>query len=437
MVAGKDVCLRRLSKGDRAREVRFNRFLGNAKVTTERIIDSWSEGTVAAAEGRHVLAIQDTSEINFTTTAERRRGLGEIGKGNVHGLLLHPMLAIDADSGTCLGLASGQIWTRKGRRTVSHDQRDLADKESQRWIATALAAKPLLAKAAMVTALGDRESDIFALYASAAEPHFHVIARSMHDRKLADDSGLYATSEAMAAVDQRAIVLPARAQRAERVVPLELRFGAVNLARPQSKFLRHLPESLPLTLVDVREVDPLAGTEPLHWRLLTTHPVANAEQAWRIVDWYKQRWLIEQFFRVLKTQGFKLEDSQVATADRLLKLVAIATKAAVITIQLLQARDGRGQQPIHHRLQSERDRGPHCPQSRYRSQKQTAQEPASARQPRLGRLDHRPSRRLGRLPLVQTARSHHHEARPRILPRRRYRMESQRCVHALVRKRDP
>jgi hypothetical protein len=102
---------------------------------------------------------------------------------------------------------------------------------------------------------------------------------------------------------------------------------------------------VPLTLVDVREPNPQAGTEPLHWRLLTTHAVASVPDAWRIVEWYKRRWLIEQFFRVLKTQGFKLEDSQIATADRLLKLVAIAAKAAVITIQLLQARDGRGQQP--------------------------------------------------------------------------------------------
>jgi len=76
MVAGKDVCLRRLAKGNRAQEMRFNRFLGNAKVTTAGVIESWSEGTVAAAEGRHVLAIQDTSEINFATTAKRRRGLG-------------------------------------------------------------------------------------------------------------------------------------------------------------------------------------------------------------------------------------------------------------------------------------------------------------------------------------------------------------------------
>src|ERR1700682_2477480 len=235
MVAGKDVCLRRLARGVRAREVRFNRFLGNARVTTARLIESWSDGTVAAVEGRHVLAIQDTSEINFATTAERRRGLGETAKGNVHGVLLHPMLAVDAENGSCLGLLNGQVWTRKGRRTVSHDLRDLSDKESQRWIATALAAKPLLAKAAMVTALGDRESDIFALYASVAEERFHVIARSMHDRKLADRLGFLMAAEAMAIIEQRAIVLPARAQRAERVALFDLRFGAMELARPQTQ----------------------------------------------------------------------------------------------------------------------------------------------------------------------------------------------------------
>jgi Transposase DDE domain len=346
MVAGKDVCLRRLSQGNRALEVRFNRFLGNAKVTTDRIIESWSEGTIGAVDRRHVLAIQDTSEVHFNTTPQCRRGLGEIGKGNNHGVLLHPMLAVDADNGTCLGLLSGEVWTREGRRTVSHDSRELSDKESQRWIATALAAKPMLAGAAMVTVLGDRESDIFALYASAAEQHYHVIVRSMHDRKLADTVGLYAAIDAMAPVARRTIQLPARAQRPARQVDLDLRFGAIELARPQSKFLRHLPKSLPLAVVDVRELNAGPDVEPLHWRLLTSHKIASAEDAWRIVEWYKQRWIIEQFFRVLKTQGFKLEDSQIGAADRLLKLVVIAAKAAIITIQLLQARDG-SQQSVH------------------------------------------------------------------------------------------
>lgn len=346
MVAGKDVCLRRLSKGDRALEVRFNRFLGNDRVTTERIIEGWGEGTLAATKDHHVLAIQDTSEINFSTTPQRRRGLGEIGKGNGHGVLLHPMLAVDADNGTCLGLLSGKIWTRKGRRAVSHDLRDLSDKESQRWIETALASKPLLADAAMVTFIGDRENDLFAFYASVTDQSCQAIVRSMHDRMLAKGISLYTAIEDMAVVEQRAIPLPARARRPERLALLGLRFGTVHLARPQTKFLRHLPESVSLTVVDVRETDPPTGTEPLHWRLLTTHRVMNAEDAWRIVEWYKQRWLIEQFFRVLKMQGFKLEDSQISTADRLIKLVAIAAKAAVITIQLLQARNGQGHQLI-------------------------------------------------------------------------------------------
>ncbi len=151
---GQGCLLRRLARGVRAREVQFNRFLGNARVTTERVIESWSEGTAVAAEGRHVWRSRTPAKL-FATTAQCRRGLGEIGHGNGRGVLLHPMLAVDAESGSCLGLLSGQVWTRKGRRTVSHDLRDLPDKESQRWIATALAAKPLLAKAAMVTMLGD------------------------------------------------------------------------------------------------------------------------------------------------------------------------------------------------------------------------------------------------------------------------------------------
>src|SRR5208337_5502777 len=80
MVARQSTCLRRLSAGDRAWEVGFGRFLANENVTVERLIAGWSEQTASAVAGRHVIAIQDTSDINFRTTAERRRGLGEVAK---------------------------------------------------------------------------------------------------------------------------------------------------------------------------------------------------------------------------------------------------------------------------------------------------------------------------------------------------------------------
>jgi hypothetical protein len=69
------------------------------------------------------------------------------------------------------------------------------------------------------------------------------------------------------------------------------------------------------------------------------------EAAWQIVAWYKLRWVIEQLFRILKTQGLQLEDSQITSAERLLKLATIATKAAALTLQLVQARDGRSTEP--------------------------------------------------------------------------------------------
>ncbi|TJW23444.1 MAG: transposase, partial [Mesorhizobium sp.] len=68
-----------------------------------------------------------------------------------------------------------------------------------------------------------------------------------------------------------------------------------------------LPETIGLTLVDVREVSkPKDGSEPVHWRLLTTHSVATVAQARRVVDLYRSRWVIEEFFRTLKTAGFDI-----------------------------------------------------------------------------------------------------------------------------------
>ncbi len=124
-----------------------------------------------------------------------------------------------------------------------------------------------------------------------------------------------------------------------------MRFTPVKVRRPQNTVEADLPDSVALTLVEVIELNPPADVEPIHWRLLTTHAVATSADAWRIVDWYTARWIIEQLFRVMKTQGLNVEDSQIETADRLLKLVAIAAKAATVNIQLVQARDGPEEQP--------------------------------------------------------------------------------------------
>jgi len=345
MVARGNVCIRRLGDGDGTQTKQFRRFLANDRVTVDRVIASWSEQTGPAAAGRHVLAIQDTSEIFFRTRADRTRGLGEIGKGRSRGALLHGMLAVDAATGGCLGLVAGSVYTRQSRIGIPHGERALADKESRRWIETASAAKAVLVQAACVTVVADRESDIYAEWATLPAGNFHLLTRVMHDRAVVDGGTLFSAAQGLAFAGTRTVELQVTAKRAARKAVLSLRFGTVEVRRPPRPGVKGLPDSVSLRLVEAIERTPPAGVEPVHWRLLTTHAVTDDATAWQIVDWYRQRWLVEQFFRVLKKQGFQIEDSQIDSADILLKLIAIAAKAAAITIQLLQAREGRSDWP--------------------------------------------------------------------------------------------
>jgi len=342
MVDRQSVCVRRLAGGSRGRIIGFGRFLANRRVTTQSLIEGWGSTSSQACAGRHVLAVQDTSEINFTTTAQHRRGLGEIGKGgNARGALLHAMLALDGGTGEVLGLVSGQIWTRDGRVETPHSQRLSSDKESQRWLATAEAAKGVLMRAAMVTEVSDRESDIYVKWERVPAPNFHILTRAMSDRLI--EGGKLSTAKLQPA-GEADVELRARPGRPARTAHLVTRFGQVALKRPKNCIEKGLAKTVTVSLVEVLEVGAPAHAEPILWRLLTTHSVQDAAMAWQVVAWYRMRWTIEQFFRTLKQQGLQLEDSQLETAERLMKLTAIAARAACIIMQLVQARDGTSAQ---------------------------------------------------------------------------------------------
>jgi hypothetical protein len=345
MVGCSTVCLRRLARGQWAKQMQFWRFMANERVTVDRLIEGWSDRTCAAAVGRHVLAIQDTSELKFTTTADDRRGLGKVKKGNAYGVLLHAMIGVDADSGAMLGLVGGRIWTRQGDVATPHSKRTLTEKESARWIATADQAKQSLAAASMVTVVADRESDFYAHWARTPGGNVHLLARLMNDHAVVK-GGTVRKALARLPVAGRAIVeLRERANRRPRNAHLSLRFGSLVLQRPKNTVEKGLPDTIAVNVVEVIEPRAPKSAEPVHWILLTTHDIKTLDDAWRIVAWYRQRWTIEQFFRTLKLQGLRIEDSQLATAERLGKLVAIAASAAAIVIQLVQARDGHDSQP--------------------------------------------------------------------------------------------
>jgi hypothetical protein len=344
MVTRQTGCVRRLAQGCWSAETAFGRFLANKRVKLSELIETWSEPTRQACAGRHVLAIQDTSEIKFSTTPEDRRGLGKIKKGAAWGALLHPMLAVDADSAILLGLAGGCVWTRSGLVSSPHGQRRLVDKESARWVDTAEQAKRTLAAARLITVIDDREGDIYAHWARTPAPNVHLITRLMNDHAIVEGGTVRKALARQPVLATAVVQLRDRANRPARTANLSLRFTSLSLKRPQFTPDKDLPPSIPVHVLEVFEQRPPEGADPLHWILITTHTIDSIDAAWQIVGWYRCRWIIEQFFRTLKLKGLRIEDSELTTAERLLKLIAIAARAAVIIMQLVQARDGHDEQ---------------------------------------------------------------------------------------------
>lgn len=324
-----------------AKQAQFGRLLANPRVTVAKLIAGWGDQTRHAVAGRHVLAIQDTSELKFATTPDNRRGLGQVKKGNSHGVLLHAMIAVDADDGALLGVVSGDVWTRSGKVATAHAERPLADKESRRWPDTVASAKPVLAAATTVTVVNDREGEFFAHWCCTPAGKVHLLTRLMNDHAVLEGGTVRGVIAGKPVAGTASIELRQRHDRPARTANLEIRFTTVSIKRPRKAAMLDLPGHYPVSVVEVREIDPANGAEPVHWIVLTSHPVETFDQACRIIDWYRRRWTIEQFFRTLKRQGLRVEDSQITQADRLCKMVAIAAKAAAIVMMLVQARDGK------------------------------------------------------------------------------------------------
>ena len=328
---------------NRAEKVGLTRFFRNPRVTADEILRTAAQRTGAAATGRHVLLIEDTSEINYEAKAQRKRGLGRVGNGADVGLFVHPALAVDAEDGAVLGLAGATIWRRTRVKEDDYQSLPIEEKESHRWIATGLKARTFLSTAALVTLITDREGDIYELFARVPDEQTHVLVRAEHDRALADVGGrMLAKIAGEPEAGRLAFDLSSRPGRTARRVTLAVRFCPVTLRQPGRGADRRDPPQLSLNLVEAREIDPPPGEEPIVWRLLTTHAATSLAEAARIIDLYRCRWIVEQLFRTLKSQGLDLEDSFISDGDALECLAATALIAAASVMQLVQGRGEAG-----------------------------------------------------------------------------------------------
>lgn len=326
----------------RSGEMRAHRFLSSDFASVEAIMETLGARTAVRCAGRRVVAAQDTSEINFAGRSAKRRGLGPAGNGSDPGFFIHPVLAVDAEDGAVVGLVAARIWTRPVGKAPERRGRAFEDKESARWLEGCASAAERLREAAEVTVVGDRESDIFQLFARRPEG-VHLVVRAAQDRRIEGGSLFEAAATAPLLTTTQTKVAPRGPGDKGRLAEVELRAAPVRLLAPSSLSADERAQIAPaveLTLVEAREIKPPEGVAPLMWRLLTTHKAETAEEAREVVRCYRLRWRIEQLFRTLKSDGLALEDSQMVDAERLMRLSAVALGAAVRIIQLVDARDG-------------------------------------------------------------------------------------------------
>lgn len=337
IVSTGSVVLRRFGQ-DRAGELAAHRFLDNARIGVDEIIATFSERCGERCAGRRIIAVQDTTEINFSGRDRGRTGLGAGGNGDALGFFIHPVIAIDRDDEAVVGLVDAQIWTRQDAALAPHRSRIFADKESYRWLVGAERSRQRLAAAASVVMVGDREADIYALFARCPKA-IDLVVRSAYDRSLSDDTSLLESLADLPNFGTMEVKVSARPGQKARLAKLRLRAGKINLRRPRNRLDDGDPKALCLTVVESYEVDPPKGVKPLNWRLLTSLAVDDEADAREIIHIYRQRWRIEEVFRALKSTGLRLEESQVEAAHRLFKLAALGIAAAVRIVQLVDARD--------------------------------------------------------------------------------------------------
>ncbi len=321
--------------GDRAGEVRLDRFLKNPRVTPAEMVATARSHLLGRVQGRAVLVIQDTTSLR--------------DDGNTRGLYLHPAIAVDAADGALLGLLAADLLVRDDTPKVHCNKRPLEEKESRRWVeVTDQAADLLAAGASSVTMIADREADLYETFA-CRPAGVEVLVRAHHNRILSDGGTLYTCCDTQPELGRAVVAVPPGPGRSARKATLAVRAHRIEIKRPKrnrAQWAELLPASVELTLVEAREIDPPPGETALHWRLLTSHTVASLEDAQRIIGFYRQRWVIEQVFRVMKTRGFDIEAVPIRE-NAPLKNLGCATLIAAIQIQqMLHDRDGQASRPM-------------------------------------------------------------------------------------------
>ena len=323
-----------------------SRYFNNENISSESMVKCLTDHCSRQVKGKHVLAISDTTEFSFQHHLNflnlRDGELGPITHDSDYGYFLHTMLALDANTSMGLGYSYVKLWNRapnkKNKYERKYKEQPIEEKESYRWIESALQTKDLLSSADSLTIVADRESDIYEEFVQLKDKQCDLLIRSGQNRPLYNDpKKLNEYLSSLPVQGSYKIAIRKTQSRSKRTANIDIRFSRVRIKRP-AIHSHNAPEYIELNAVEACEKT--TANDGIHWRLLTTHKVETIADAMQVIQWYGKRWEIELLFGLLKSAGLNTEESELESGKALKRLTIMNLEVALKILQLKQARDG-------------------------------------------------------------------------------------------------
>lgn len=325
------------------------RFLNNAAVNPDDVLAPHRAMTrERASSAERVLVVHDTTTIQLGHADPDEVGYLQTGKP---GFYLHLSLVVSADGQRRpLGVAALNTLFRKarsGRGGRKHNRpggttTKQADRESLRWEQGVSQSEELLSSCPLRIHVADREADSYQFFAHVRSTGADFVVRVRHDRvaREIDDDGQSESWSKMREIVggsssrfERDVPLSSRQRstaptqsrrrpaRAERTATLHFATASMELKRPRY-FGDPLPSSIRVNVVRVYEPCAPKDQEPIEWLIATSLPVESQSEVEHVVDVYRARWVIEEYFKALKS-GCIYEQRQFESRHALLNTLAL------------------------------------------------------------------------------------------------------------------
>jgi hypothetical protein len=319
--------------------------LSNEQVSREAMLDAVETATVRRCAGdRWVHVVVDGTSLKLPDW-KREKDFGAVGStlNGARGVKVIHAYAVSAD-GTPLGVLNQQWWTREAhKKRRDCQERALAEKETVHWVhAIGQATRALVLAGSKAWFQIDREGDRFWTLAALHRTGQWFTVRSTYGHRFVDSNGArrqHRLRDAARTGKFRGMIaldIPPRLHRKGRSAHLRIRTATVTLDMVEAHAGERL--ALKVNVVDVREARTTPrGEKPVHWRLLTNHPVTTMKDVLAIIDGYTKRWKIEELHRVWKSGALRIEETQLRSASRVIKwaILAIVTAARIERLRVL------------------------------------------------------------------------------------------------------